>query len=102
MIQKVLIVLFSLISSSFKYTESANWAQTSGYLDQNVVIPTIPSPAKKHWQARYGFSNLAFPNVIMISFFTSKTMFYSHVINTHFNLGIHSKWEHLLIRRRHI
>jgi hypothetical protein len=31
-----------------------NWAQSSGYFEQNVVIPNIPSPVSPHWQARFG------------------------------------------------
>ena len=32
----------------------ANWAQSSGQIQQNVVIPYIPAPGHRHWQARYG------------------------------------------------
>ena len=60
--QTTIFILLAFITSS-KYVDSANWAQASGYIDQNVVIPTIPSPTKKHWQARYGFASLVFPNV---------------------------------------
>jgi hypothetical protein len=34
--------------------DAANWAQASGYLEQNVAIPAIPSTSVPHWQARYG------------------------------------------------
>lgn len=34
--------------------DAANWAQASGKLQQNIVIPYIPSPARPHWTARYG------------------------------------------------
>ena len=37
-----------------KVAESSNWAQTSGKMSQNVVFPSIPSPANRHWQARFG------------------------------------------------
>jgi hypothetical protein len=32
----------------------SNWAQTTGKLEQNVVIPRYPSPAYRHWAQRYG------------------------------------------------
>ena len=37
---------------------SANWAQASGFFEQNVVIPKIPgvNTANAHWQARFGMS----------------------------------------------
>lgn len=34
----------------------ANWAQSSGPVDQNVVIPYFPRPSNRHWQARYGMA----------------------------------------------
>ncbi len=37
-----------------KYALPANWAQTSGKMSQNIVFPSIPSPANRHWQARFG------------------------------------------------
>lgn len=33
---------------------TANWAQSSGKLKQNTVIPNIPSPSHPHWQPRFG------------------------------------------------
>jgi hypothetical protein len=34
--------------------DGANWAQTTGKLEQNVVIPRMPTPAYRHWAQRYG------------------------------------------------
>ena len=59
---KLELMIFIIYLLSLQLGESANWAQTSGYLEQNVVIPAIPSPAVKHWQPRYGMSSLQFPN----------------------------------------
>ena len=59
---KLELMIFIIYLLSLQFVESANWAQTSGYLEQNVVIPAIPSPAVKHWQPRYGMSSLQFPN----------------------------------------
>ena len=69
--ETTICILLAIITTS-KYVDSANWAQASGYIDQNVVIPSIPSPTKKHWQARYGFASLVFPNVSNHSFFRFK------------------------------
>jgi hypothetical protein len=34
--------------------QGANWAQTTGKLGQNVVIPRYPTPAYRHWAQRFG------------------------------------------------
>lgn len=41
----------------------ANWAQGSGYIEQNVVIPQQPTLSHPHWQARYGMSTAVILNV---------------------------------------
>lgn len=38
---------------------AANWAQASGEVSQNVVIPYVPSPEKPHWAARFGMTTVA-------------------------------------------
>ena len=43
-----------LLPLLLKTCDGSNWAQTSGYLDQNVVITKIPSVENQHWSARYG------------------------------------------------
>ena len=37
-------------------TDASNWAEVSGEVEQNVVIPFYPSPNNKHWGPRYGFA----------------------------------------------
>ena len=49
---KALVVLILSLHTGF--TECSNWAQTSGRLDQNIVITKIPSADNLHWAARYG------------------------------------------------
>lgn len=44
-------------------SKAANWAQSSGYIEQNVVFPYIPSPSSKHWGARYGMTTIVRPSV---------------------------------------
>ena len=39
-------------------THTANWAQTSGEIEQNVVLPAMPSPTLSHWQARFGHATV--------------------------------------------
>ena len=51
MLKAIILVVLSLYTD---FTESSNWAQTSGRLDQNVVITKIPSADNLHWAARYG------------------------------------------------
>jgi hypothetical protein len=50
----VILCIFSYISKS----DAHNWAQTSGEMAQNVVFPSMPSPAIKHWQARFGHATV--------------------------------------------
>ena len=45
-------------------TFAANWAQTSGFIEQNTVFPYIPSVSNKHWQARYGMATVTVPTTI--------------------------------------
>ncbi len=46
----ILISLFSL----FLLIKCSNWAQTTGKLSQNIVIPRFPTPAYRHWAQRFG------------------------------------------------
>lgn len=39
----------------------ANWAQASGEIQQNVVIPYYPSFKNAHWGSRYGFVSIVIP-----------------------------------------
>lgn len=39
----------------------ANWAQTSGKISQNIVIPYYPAPGKPHWSQRYGHVTITVP-----------------------------------------
>ena len=48
----------------FINVDGANWAQTSGFIEQNVVFPTIPSVSMKQWQARYGMATIVIPTTI--------------------------------------
>ena len=43
-----------LLSFHPDVSESSNWAQTSGRLDQNIVITKLPSVENLHWSARFG------------------------------------------------
>ena len=51
MLKAIILVVLSLYTD---FTESSNWAQTSGRLDQNIVITKLPSADNLHWAARYG------------------------------------------------
>lgn len=42
---------------------TANWAQTSGNIQQNVVFPAIPTPVNRHWQARFGHATVVAKDV---------------------------------------
>jgi hypothetical protein len=41
------------------YISASNWAQTTGDVSQNVVVPQIPKPAHPHWNKRYGMAIVA-------------------------------------------
>ena len=47
-------IILLVLSLYTDFIESSNWAQTSGRLDQNVIITKIPSAGNLHWAARYG------------------------------------------------
>ncbi len=47
-------IILLVLSFYTDFIESSNWAQTSGRLDQNVIITKIPSAGNLHWAARYG------------------------------------------------
>ena len=44
----------------------ANWAQSSGPLLQNTVIPYLPNDANPHWNPRYGMVSVAMVRIIKI------------------------------------
>ena len=58
-----LIIFFLVLLSCYDYALSANWAQSSGPIAQNIVIPYYPSPNTPHWQARYGMVSIIAPPV---------------------------------------
>lgn len=48
---------FSLLTFFFSHSLfTANWAQASGNIQQNTVIPYYPAPGKPHWGPRYGMA----------------------------------------------
>lgn len=53
----IIILLFSRLNFCF----CANWAQSSGDIKQNIVIPYYPSPPNPHWAARYGMVSVVAP-----------------------------------------
>ena len=57
-----LFVIFVLLGH---IANAANWAQTSGFIEQNVVFPYIPSVSTKHWQARFGMATITIPTTIL-------------------------------------
>lgn len=54
-IYSIFLLLFDILNIGF----SSNWAQTSGILQQNVVIPRFPTPEFPHWEKRYGHAAVA-------------------------------------------
>ena len=48
----VMRVLCGLVCAAL--VQGTNWAQTSGKVAQNVVVPRRPSPDFPHWSERYG------------------------------------------------
>ena len=58
-IRQLLCFLFIL-----QVTKSANWAQSSGIIEQNTVFPYIPAPGTKHWKARFGLVQITIPGII--------------------------------------
>ncbi len=49
------VVIFSILLDTCL---TANWAQTSGNIQQNVVFPAMITPVHKHWQARFGHATV--------------------------------------------
>ena len=47
---------FILCLSQYYISLAANWAQTTGKVQQNVVIPTMPTLSNPHWERRYGMA----------------------------------------------
>lgn len=43
-----------LLSHFLQLADGANWAQASGHIQQNIVLPAYPSPDTPHWTPRYG------------------------------------------------
>lgn len=72
------MLLFTVICSN--RTWAANWAQSSGAIEQNLVFPYIPSPATKHWGPRYGMTTVSIEGVSSCMFFR---MFMQIFINTY-------------------
>ena len=62
--QALVFTLLVLLGSFVTITKQANWAQSSGEIQQNVVIPAYPSPAKKHFQPRYGHAVVVVPKAV--------------------------------------
>lgn len=57
-----LLLTYNIPYSQILVVDASNWAQTSGPIEQNTVFPSIPSPAKKHWQNRYGHCSILYTN----------------------------------------
>jgi len=61
-----LLLLVVLLTVNVPYSQvlllvdASNWAQASGPIQQNTVLPSIPSPAKKHWQNRFGHCTILY------------------------------------------
>eukprot|EP01041_Mallomonas_annulata_P013419 gene13419-28456_t len=54
----------------FGCAQSANWAQTSGKISQNLVNPSVPGPNNPHWQGRYGMTVVLKTNSTSLNFGT--------------------------------
>ena len=52
-----------LLNFYHEFVLSANWAQSSGDIAQNIVIPYYPSPPNPHWAARFGMVSIIAPPV---------------------------------------
>ena len=53
-----MIIPVTLLLLVNQVARAANWAQTSGDVKQNVVIPYYPSANREHWNARYGHATV--------------------------------------------
>lgn len=47
-----------LLSNLLQITDGANWAQASGKVQQNIVVPAYPTPGSQHWSPRYGMATI--------------------------------------------
>lgn len=75
LIHILIIFIFICSYNDNNITYAANWAQSSGYIEQNNVFPYIPSPATKHWQARYGSTSITIPSVSLCIDTVMKALF---------------------------
>ena len=58
----LLIHSFSLLTLLVSYLNVlANWAQSTGQIQQNIVISRYPSPEYQHWNPRYGMAAVVVP-----------------------------------------
>lgn len=60
--------LICFISNNMMMESIANWAQASGKLKQNIVIPYIPAPNQPHWTPRYGATAVVLGNETVINY----------------------------------
>ena len=58
------LIIFSILLDTCL---TANWAQTSGNIQQNVVFPAMITPVHKHWQARFGHATVIAKDVSYLS-----------------------------------
>ena len=56
----ILLFSFSVPYSHILVVDASNWAQASGPIQQITVFPSIPSPANKHWQNRFGHCTILY------------------------------------------
>lgn len=56
----ILFVIFKVLFLQLRTVDSANWAQTSGHLQQTQTITVHPSPDKNHWRDRFGHAVVKF------------------------------------------
>lgn len=56
-LRNILLLAFYLIAN-IQESICSNWAQTSGKIEQNIVVTEIPAPDKSHWSARYGHATV--------------------------------------------
>jgi len=63
-------LFFLLLQIFFFSIHAANWAQVSGNIQQNTVIPYYPTPGTPHWAARFGHVTIvrAASNISSVSY----------------------------------
>jgi hypothetical protein len=65
-----------LIFCCVDFLSASNWAQTSGKVQQNVVIPRIPTPSYPHWTQRFGHAIVVATNISVAQSLGAKPLMY--------------------------